>query len=103
MDMVVQDPTVVTHIYIMAQEDIIGKPFSSYFSGCLVVYFKVGIPVQNFGIRTRFFWMQRDEQRYLQLDWPCDTGVRVINLSPSRCPNSLFFSDFEISRAFPIF
>ena len=63
MDMGVQDPTVVTHIYIMAQEDIIGKPFSSYFSGCLVVYFQVGI--QIFCVTTRFFWMQRDEQRYL--------------------------------------
>ena len=61
----VQEPTVVTHIYIMVQEDIIGKPFSSDFYGCLVVYFQVGIPVQNFCVRTRFFWMQRDEQRYL--------------------------------------
>ena len=39
----------------------------------------------------------------LQLDWPCDLGKRVIHLPPSHGPNSLFFSDFEISRAFPIF
>ena len=48
----VQDPTMVTHIYIMAQEDIIGKPFSSDFSGCLVVYFQVGI--QIFCVTTGF-------------------------------------------------
>ena len=39
----------------------------------------------------------------VQLDWPCDSGVRVINLLPSRGTNSLVFSDFEISRAFLIF
>ena len=48
----VKYPTMVTHIYIMAQEDIIGKPFSSNFSGCLVVYFQVGI--QIFCVTTGF-------------------------------------------------
>ena len=43
MDMEVHEPTVVTHIYMMVQEDIVGKPFSSDFYGCLVVYFQVGI------------------------------------------------------------
>ena len=35
--------------------------------------------------------------------WDLYTGVRVINSPPSRGPNSLFFSGFDISRAFPIF
>ena len=34
---------------------------------------------------------------YVQLDWPCVTGVRWIKSQPSRGPNSLFFSGFEIS------
>ena len=53
MDMGVQEPTVVTHIYMMVQEDIVGKPFSSDFYGCLVVYFQVGIQV--IFVTTRFF------------------------------------------------
>jgi hypothetical protein len=43
MDMSVQEPTVITHIYMMVQEDIVGKPFSSDFYEFLVVYFQVGI------------------------------------------------------------
>ena len=39
----------------------------------------------------------------LHLDWPCVTGVRVINLPPSSGPNSLFLSGFDISRTFPIY
>ena len=39
----------------------------------------------------------------LQLDWPCVSGVPGNNLPPSRGPNSLFFSGFDISRAFPIY
>ena len=51
----------------------------------------------------RMYYFNVMYKHYIQLDWPCDTGVRVINLPPSRGPISLFFCDFETFRTFPTF
>ena len=51
-------------------------------------YFIVLYSGNNF--KCFHFFYPTNTTLFIQLDWPKNTGVRVINLPPSRGPNSLF-------------